>query len=184
MVSVIAGNCLVDLGVHAYERETMKWLMTIVFLATVACSTSGSDRKQPGDLDSSAAPTSDRTSSQRSSRIECDLASYPAVSITHFIQTDLVQASKPTYPAKAVRDGIEGDVRVAVLVDSRGHVFRSCAIAGAEQLADSAAKAALHLRFKPNPGRKRYVYEIIQYRFALVRRLDTQAKPYILVQPD
>jgi hypothetical protein len=104
--------------------------------------------------------------------------------ITHFIQTNLIRVAKPVYPVEAVRKGVDGEVKVVVLVDAEGHIFKSCPISGPEELAKPAANAALQLLFKPRPGSKRYVREVILYRFSLDRKPDTGPKPYILVQPE
>jgi len=114
----------------------------------------------------------------------CQLSHYPSTAITHFIQTDPVRAAKPVYPAQAVRDGLESDVNVAVLVDAKGEVFKSCALSGPEVLGHAAAKAALQLKFKPRPGRRRYAYQVVSYRFTLDKKPYPKALPYILVQPE
>ncbi len=80
-----------------------------------------------------------------------------------------ISLPKPTYPAEALKNRIEGQVQVKVYLDEAGKVISAEAVFGPEQLRAAAVEAAKRARFKPTEvnGVPDRVFGIVTYDFVL-----------------
>lgn len=80
-----------------------------------------------------------------------------------------ISLPKPTYPAEALKNRIEGQVQVKVTLDETGKVVSAEAMFGPEQLRAAAVEAAKRARFKPIEvnGVPDKVFGIVTYDFVL-----------------
>jgi hypothetical protein len=118
----------------------------------------------------------------------CDTDSYHAVSETHFVQRTIVTLAKPSYPAEALKRGVEGSVSVDIVVDKTGSVVKACALNGPELLRRAAEKGALACKLKenfgsPTPVRTPYRRDTLPYLFVLDPAKKVDEVHHIVVRP-
>jgi hypothetical protein len=122
------------------------------------------------------------------SPVPCDLNRYQALSETHFVQQTLITLGKPTYPAEALRDSVEGLVNVEIVVDAIGTVVAAFALNGPILLRKAAAAGALACKFKrnfgfPTPGQIPYRRATLPYLFVLSTTKKVDDVHCIVVRP-
>ena len=118
----------------------------------------------------------------------CNIDSYHAVSETQFVQRTIVTLAKPSYPAGALKRGVEGPVSVDILVDKTGRVVKACALNGPELLRRAAVAGALACKFKENfgsltPARTPYRRDTLPYLFVLDPAKKVDEVHNIVVRP-
>jgi TonB family protein len=62
----------------------------------------------------------------------------------------LVQRVAPVYPAQAKKDGVEGEVRLAIRIDASGEVSNVAIVGGEPSLAEAAVVAVRQWRYEPS----------------------------------
>jgi protein TonB len=76
---------------------------------------------------------------------------------------------EPKYPKEARKARLEGQVKVAIVVDQKGRVIKADALTGDPILQDAAVKAAFKWRFEPTLlyGQPVKVTGTISFNFSL-----------------
>ncbi len=87
----------------------------------------------------------------------------------------LISMTKPVYPAEAKAQGIEGLVRVNVLIDPKGTVTEAIEVSGPQLLRAAALEAIRQWRYKP-PGVPARVTANVNYKLACKEK-SPEAKP-------
>ncbi|MDQ3818795.1 MAG: energy transducer TonB, partial [Acidobacteriota bacterium] len=84
----------------------------------------------------------------------CDFSTYAPLLQSHIMALShpryayAEKIAPPKYPAIAKGSGIQGPVKVNILVDPKGNVVRACAAEGHPLLRAAAVKAALGWKFR------------------------------------
>ena len=79
----------------------------------------------------------------------CDFSSFHPVTLSGLggLGAPAISKPQPAYPPEAKARGIEGLVKIKVLLNTRGEVERACVLEGDETLGQAALGAALRSRF-------------------------------------
>ena len=64
-------------------------------------------------------------------------------------KTELVHMVKPAYPAEAKQKGIQGLVKIDVIINKDGEVAEAKAVSGPQELREAALAAVRQWRYKP-----------------------------------
>jgi len=64
-------------------------------------------------------------------------------------KTELVHMVKPVYPAEAKKKGIQGLVKIDVIINKDGEVAEANAVSGPRELREAALAAVRQWRYKP-----------------------------------
>jgi TonB family protein len=75
------------------------------------------------------------------------MAAKTVMTVTEKAGPTLLYAPDPIYPAQAVRDRVEGTVKVHVKIDSKGRVVKAEPLSGPAILHQSAIDAAMHSQY-------------------------------------
>jgi hypothetical protein len=75
----------------------------------------------------------------------CSFHRYRTVVVAGPLGAEVIRAGDPRYSAAAIRERIQGDVYVEVLVNRKGKVLKACAYQGPSALRAAAQRAALAL---------------------------------------
>jgi protein TonB len=81
----------------------------------------------------------------------------------------IIKRVQPIYPALARQAGIEGEVVITVLIDTKGNVEKIKILKSVPMLDEAAVAAAKQLKFKPGKQRDKFVkvWMSIPFRFNL-----------------
>ena len=89
------------------------------------------------------------------------------------MQAPAINKPKPAYPPEAKERGLAGEVKIKVLINTRGEVEQACVAEGDSVLAEAAKRAAFGSKFGPYWGnqliKEGYSHGegILTYRFKL-----------------
>lgn len=101
---------------------------------------------------------------------KCEFASYKAITISHFVKNSVRETVKPVYPHEAVKERIQGEVFVRILVSPNGEVVDTCVIKGHSALRTATVEAAEKWLFKSDDERKSHVKAVLVFEFVIRNR--------------
>jgi TonB family protein len=131
----------------------------------------GKPRKVDGQMDFLLGEKLQREATRR--KAEAEMAADPSKRVVKVgvINGKAISLPKPMYPLSARGSALSGTVRVEVLVDEQGNVFRAQAISGHPGLHQAARDAACEAKFSPTilDGRAIRVSGLITYNFVAPR---------------
>lgn len=101
--------------------------------------------------------------------------------MSHFLLNGVRERAIPDYPPLAKNAGVEGRVRVKILVDRRGRLVQVCILDGHPLLREAALNAAAKFKFHPNfglesPQPRRFLQDVLIFNFSLTG-VGPQAEP-------
>jgi TonB family protein len=76
-------------------------------------------------------------------------AAKTVMTVTEKAGPALLYSPDPIYPAQALRDRIEGTVKLHVKIDSKGRVVKAEPLSGPTTLHQAAIEAAMHSQYAP-----------------------------------
>jgi TonB family protein len=121
------------------------FILTLFMVAFVQC---GGDKDQLKEQSSESTQTATLPHAGVESQ-PCDFSSFKPKLLRALggIGAPAISKPQPAYPQEAKARGLEGMVKIKVLINTRGEVEQACVAEGDDVLGEAAKRAALQSRF-------------------------------------